>query len=265
MSRAYSPPHLRSRDAPRAGARVTWVLCCATIAAQIAYPLVPAGSRAELSIVTVVLFFVASVTHAAVQRGAFWAAGLVVVAAGVGLAAEAVGVATGVPFGRYAYGDDLGPKAFDVPVLVPMAWTMFAYPALLVGRRLAGRMAVVAWPIGALALASWDVFLDPQMVAEGHWRWSDPTPALPGVPGIPLTNFAGWVAVALVIIGLLHALLPPTRADDRVPATLFLWTYFSNVLANAVFFDRPGVAVAGGIAMGLVAVPYAVSLWRERP
>jgi putative membrane protein len=102
-----------------------------------------------------------------VQRGGFWAAGLVGVAAGVGLAAEAVGVATGVPFGSYAYGDDLGPKVLDVPVLVPMAWTMFAYPALLVGRTARRSMPVVAWPIGALALASWDVFLDPQMVAEG--------------------------------------------------------------------------------------------------
>ena len=40
----------------------------------------------------------------------------------------------------------------------------------------AGRVAV-----GALALASWDLFLDPQMVDAGHWRWADPLPALPGV------------------------------------------------------------------------------------
>ena len=65
-----------------------------------------------------------------------------------------------------------------------------------------GRRAFVVG--GAAALASWDLFLDPQMVDAGHWRWSDPSPALPGVPTVPLTNYAGWALVALVLMALLH-------------------------------------------------------------
>jgi putative membrane protein len=45
-----------------------------------------------------------------------------------------------------------------------------------------------------------------------------------------------------------------------VPGALFLWTWGSSVLANAVFFGRPLVALTGGVVMGLVAVPYARSL-----
>ena len=44
------------------------------------------------------------------------------VAAGVGLAAEAVGVRTGFPFGDYSYADTLGPTVLGVPVVVPLAW-----------------------------------------------------------------------------------------------------------------------------------------------
>jgi putative membrane protein len=85
--------------------------------------------------------------------------------------------------------------------------------------------------------------------------------ALPGAPGIPISNYLGWLLVAVLMVGVLQ-LLPRREADDRVPAALFLWTYFSSVLANAVFFGRPAVALLGGIGMGLVALPYALSLRR---
>jgi putative membrane protein len=262
VSRAYVPSSRRAREVGAAGV-VPWLLAAATIGCQIAYPLLEQGQRSGLTVTTVVLFCLTSVTHAALHRGAGWAAAYVVVAVGVGLAAEAIGVATGWPFGEYDYAADLGPQVLGVPVVIPLAWAMFAYPALLVGRQLGSGWR--AWVVAAAALASWDLFLDPQMVAEGHWRFDDPTPAIPGIPGVPIQNYVGWVVVALVLMGLLHLLLPDRRASDAVPATLFLWTYASSVLANAVFFDRPRVALVGGVVMGLVAVPFAVSLWRDRP
>ena len=57
------------------------------------------------------------------MRGALTLAG---VAGGGGLIAEAVGVATGIPFGRYTYTGTLGPEVLGVPVIVPMAWVMMA-------------------------------------------------------------------------------------------------------------------------------------------
>ena len=137
---------------------------------------------------------------------------------------------------------------------------MFAYPCLLVGQRLAGSR-LGATLVGGWALASWDLFLDPQMVEAGHWRWADVTASLPGSPDVPISNYLGWVLVGVVMVGVLQ-LLPRRDADDRVPAALFLWTYASSVLANAVFFGRPAVALLGGVGMGLVAIPYARSLRR---
>jgi uncharacterized membrane protein len=260
-----------------------WLLGAAAVGCQIAFPFAGPGVPV-LTITTVVLFAAACVSHALVQRGPAAAVALLAVAGGVGLVAEAVGIRTGVPFGTYEYTGRLGWELLGVPLVVPLAWTMMAYPAVLVGRRLvgwaagwtvgrtadravttAGRLATAA--VGAWALASWDVFLDPQMVDAGHWRWANPEPGLPGVDGIPLTNFAGWLLVALVVSALLDAvlpILPAGRADDRLPAALYLWTYGSSVLAHLAFFGRPTVAVTGGLAMSLVAVPLAWSLWRER-
>jgi putative membrane protein len=57
--------------------------------------------------------------------------------------------------------------------------------------------------------------------------------------------------------------LPRTVADDRMPHLLMLWIYFSNVLAAAVFWGRPAVALWGGIAMGLTVIPWALRVIPE--
>jgi len=235
-------------------------LAATTVLLQIAYPLVDGQPRNVLTVVTVVAFFLASTSHALVHRGAWWTSAFVAVTAGTGLLAEAVGTATGFPFGEYTYADSLGAKVFGVPLVIPLAWSMMAYPCLLVGQHLR-RSAVGAALVGGLALAAWDLFLDPQMVEAGHWRWTSVTAALPGAPDIPISNYLGWLAVAILMVGVLQ-LLPRRAADDRQPAALFLWTYGSSVLANAVFFGRPLTAVVGGLGMGLVAIPYALSLRR---
>ena len=233
-------------------------LAAATVLLQVAYPLVDGDPRDALTVVTVWAFFAASAAHAALTRGAAWGAAMVAVTTTTGLLVEAVGTRTGLPFGDYSYADSLGPKLLGVPVVIPLAWSMMAYPCLLAGQRLCAR-AVPAALVGGAMLAGWDLFLDPQMVEAGHWTWADPTPALPGVPGIPVGNFAGWLLVAVLMLGALQ-LLPRREADDRAPTLLLAWTYLSSVLANAVFFGRPGVALVGGLGMGATVVPWLRSL-----
>lgn len=245
---------------------LVWLLAAATVGAQVAYPLLDGEALRRVTMAVVVLFFATCVTHAVVHRGPRWALGLVVVTAGGGLAAEAVGVRTGLPFGEYAYADTLGPTLLDVPVVVPLAWTMIAYPVLLAARRLVRRYAFV---VGGLGMTAWDVFLDPQMVGDGHWRWADPTPGLPGVEGIPLTNFAGWLGVGTVMMVVLTVLLPRDDphhpADETVPALLLAWTWVGYVLGNVLWFGTASVALVGGVALGLLVVPYLWTLWQSRP
>jgi putative membrane protein len=249
--------------APRRLARtLPWVLTGAAVLVQIGYPLVPDAARAPVTVVSVLVFCAASVSDAARVHGLRGVAVLLTVAAGGGLLVEAVGVRTGVPFGTYAYTGDLGPTVLGVPLVVPLAWTMMAWPALVVGRTLAQRWAVAPVAlVGGTALAAWDLFLDPQMVDAGYWTWADPHPALPLVPGVPLTNYAGWILVAVLMVGALDVALPRTAEPSGPAAALYLWAYGSSVLAHAVFFDRPGSALVGGIGMGALALPFARALW----
>jgi len=258
MTTTDAPPRRRAQ-AP-AAARVPVVLAGLAVLLQIGYPLTAGPARDRLTMVTVVVFAAATLSHAAVHRGVRWTAAYAAITVGGGLLAEAVGTATGFPFGAYDYTGSLGTQLLGVPLVVPAAWAMFAYPCLLVGQALT-RTRLGATLVGGWALASWDLFLDPQMVEAGHWRWADVTASLPGSPDVPVSNHLGWVLVGTVMVGLLQ-LLPRRSADDRVPAALFLWTWASSVLAFAVFFGRPLVALVGGVGMGLVAVPYARHLRR---
>jgi uncharacterized membrane protein len=231
-----------------------WVGLTVLIGLQIAYPLV--GS-AGLVIATVLCGYLLSVGHAWVTRGRRTALVLVAVTTVGGLLVEALGVATGVPFGRYEYTGTLGPQLLGVPVVVPLAWTWMAWPAWLA----AGRLVPGWWrvPVGAVALAGWDLFLDPQMVAAGYWRWAG--------GDIPLTNYLGWFAVALVMMALLAGSRPPSApstGDDAPMLALYLWTYYSSVLAHAVFLGLPRSALWGGLVMGIVAVPLTLRLVRRR-
>jgi putative membrane protein len=252
----------RRRRPSGAAVAVPWLLAAGTVAAQIAYPLVEGETLRRVTIAVVVLFFATCVVHALVHRGPAWTLGLVLVTAGGGLAAEAVGVRTGYPFGEYSYAGTLGPEVVGVPLVVPLAWTMIAYPVLLAARRLTRRWVPL---VGGLGMVAWDVFLDPQMVGDGHWTWADPTPELPGVEGIPLTNYAGWALVGTSMMLLLTALLPRDTADESVPAVLLTWTWVGYVVGNVFWFGTASVALVGGVALGLLVLPYLWSLWQSRP
>lgn len=244
-------------------AAVPWVLATATILGQIVWVLADADGRRALTAVTVVTFFLASATHAWLHRGAAWAAGYLVVSLGFGLGVEVLGTRTQLPFGAYEYSDLLGPTVLGVPVLIPLAWSMMAYPCLLAARMLSRNLVVVPL-VGAWLLSTWDLFLDPQMVGEGYWTWLSPTPALHGVPGIPVQNYLGWFVSALVLMLVLDR-LPRRRANDAVPNTLLLWTWIGGIVANLFFFGRPWVALWGGVLMGLAMVPWAWRAWVTRP
>jgi len=244
---------------------LSWWLLAVLVVAQIGYPLTEGIDRARLTVVTVLLGYLLSVGHALITRGPRTAGALVLITTGGGLAVEVVGIATGVPFGVYEYSGQLGPAVAGVPLVIPLAWTWMAWPAWLVAVRLT-RPGLARIALAGLALAAWDVFLDPQMVSEGYWTWRDPTPALPGLPGIPVGNYLGWLLVAVAFAGLLRLTAGPGMAvvgDADAPMYgLYLWTFASSVLARAVCLGLPVSAAWGALVMSPVAVPLAVTLAR---
>jgi uncharacterized membrane protein len=275
-------------------AKVSMIAAAAVVPAQIAYPLLSGTALTAVTVVTVVLFAGAVIAQAAACCGPATAVRLLLVTGGVSLVAETIGLRTGYPFGAYTYETLPGARIGDVPLVVLLAWTMMAYPALLVARRLAAPVtsrvpatsrtatisrALVA-AVGGVTLAAWDLFLDPQLVAAGFWTWRYPEFGLPGVPGVPLTNLVGWLLVGTALTAILDRLLPAVPASvpasDRtasevhappsglaavplsatVPAALLAWTWLGSTLANLAFFDRAALAGYGFVALGSTVAPY---------
>lgn len=260
--RIYSGPH-SDRGGPPTGwiPYLPWGLAAATILGQILWVLTSGTARLVLTVLTVVTFFLATITHAYVSRGLAWAAGYAGITLGFGWLVEFCGITTQFPFGYYEYGTALGPQILGVPLLIPLAWSMMAYPCLLAAQRLSTTGLGTAI-LGGLVLSSWDLFLDPQMVGEKYWTWLDTSWSLPGIPGIPMQNFLGWALAAAILMAILDR-LPRKVTKDGVPTLLLIWTYAASVVGNLVFFHRPGVALWGAVMMGLVLIPWMWRTWSE--
>lgn len=223
--------------------------------AQIAIPLTDDRATTEwLSTLVVVAFAATTLVLTIGAWGGQQAAlafGLVAVGT---LVVERAGHTTGFPFGEYDYTGALQPTIGGVPAIVPLAWFAMGVPALEVGRAVARRRAG-AVVVGAAALTAWDLFLDPQMVEQRYWAW-----AVDGAyEGIPLSNYAGWFGVGVVVLAVLARLRPEGPADAPLLA-LYTWWAAMSTVGFLVFFGRPLVGVVGGIGMGACAT---AAWWRR--
>ena len=256
MSGAVTAPRTRAR--PSLG----WLPLALTVAllgTAIAYPLTDGPARDGVSWAIVLLGSGVSISHALVSRGTRTGVGVLVLVAVVAVLFEAVGLSTGFPYGGYSYSDALGPTLLGVPFLVPLAWLMLAWPSWVVARRLAPGSRPVRVAVAAYVFAVWDVVLDPQMVQAGYWRWHSPTPGLPGIDAVPLTNLAGWLLAGLVLMTLVDLLVErtarpgPPRTGDAAPLLTLGWMVLGGALAHAGWLGLPGSA-AWGLVLALPVV-----------
>jgi putative membrane protein len=257
-----------------AARRVPLVLALALVLVAVVYPLTSGGPVRDAVSWTIVLLGAAlSVAHAWVARGRRTGLAVLGVGAATAVCFEAVGLATGFPYGEYRYSTALGPTLLGVPFLVPLAWLMLAWPSRVLAARLtAGVRARWRAParvvLGAALFAAWDVVLDPQMVQAGYWTWAHPHPGLPGIGTVPLTNLAGWLLAGLVLMALLDvvvartALPGPPRVGDAAPLLALAWMTLGGALAHAGWLGLPGSA-AWGAALA-VPVLVAVALQERR-
>jgi uncharacterized membrane protein len=261
--------------APRTAAPfplVRWaplVLAGALVLTAIAYPLVEGPGRDAVSWTIVLLGAGVSVLSAAARCG--WRTGLGVLAlvAVVAVLLEALGLSTGFPYGEYSYSDTLGPTLLGVPFLVPLAWLMMAWPswvlaAVLTDRLRPGRRPVARVLLAAYLFAAWDVVLDPQLVQAGYWRWAHPSPGLPGIDTVPLTNLGGWLLAGLLLMPLLDRLVDRTARPtgipfaDAAPLLVLGWMTLGGAVAHAGWLDLPGSAAWGAV----LAVPVLIGIGR---
>ncbi|MFB6205550.1 MAG: bisanhydrobacterioruberin hydratase [Haloglomus sp.] len=173
-------------------------------------------------------------------------------------AIEYVGVKTGVPYGNFEYGVELGPMLLGT---VPVGLPVFFFPLvvnayllclLLLGRRADRALVRLPSVVGVVLLM--DLVLDPGAVALTFWTY-DPAGAYYGVPW---SNYAGWILSATVAVGTLDVAFDRSGLRERLRECGFMLDdLVSFVLlwggVNAYFGNWLPVALAGVLGVGLLA------------
>ncbi len=105
----------------------------------------------------------------------------------VGFVAELIGVKTGLLFGDYSYGNNLGFKLFDVPLIIAINWLMLSLASI----SLFLKLPLPKWTIALLSaslMTLLDYLIEPVAVKSDFWSWST------GV--IPVYNYVCWWLIA---------------------------------------------------------------------
>jgi uncharacterized membrane protein len=239
---------------------VTGLLVAVWLLTMIAVPIARwiIGDRiiTSLASLTVVLQFLAVFSLAVNGWGLRRTVCIFFTIAFVTFLAEYIGSKTGFPFGSYSYTSALQPQFEGVPVVIPLAWFMMLLPSWAIAR-----LMIERWTHHALsylgfillstgAITAWDLFLDPQMVGWGFWKWS---PGSAGYFGIPWVNYAGWF-----LTGLLSTLTVPRSWLRHLPlwplAGIYIIVWLLQTLGLAVFWGQPAPAIVGFVIMGFFSL-----------
>ena len=185
--------------------------------------------------------------------------------------AEFSSTRTGMPFGLYTYTQlTRGRELFlaDVPVMDSLSFTFLAYASFCLARvALAGRAPsrpVTAVVAGALMMAL-DVVIDPLAVRGDRWFLGNlffyPEPGV--YFGVPLSNFAGWVIVGTIGVGLYLALASSTSGQRAWPGVALYYGVLGFNLAMTILIGEWCLAAMGAAIH--VAVALAIVYFNRSP
>lgn len=117
---------------------------------------------------------------------------------------EALSIQTGFPFSYYYYDKLAGPRLFQVPLIIMLAYFGTGYVSwilanILLGQyanKLHGKQLFLVPLIAAFIMVMWDLCMDPLASTVGSlWVWKEVGTYF----GVPLQNYFGWFLVVYLI------------------------------------------------------------------
>jgi putative membrane protein len=105
----------------------------------------------------------------------------------VGIAVELIGTKTGLLFGVYAYGENLGLKFMGVPWIIGLNWGILIVSTASLMQRLKTSRFVKA-VLAALLMTALDVLIEPVAIESDFWSWKSGE--------IPIYNYICWFFIA---------------------------------------------------------------------
>ncbi len=142
---------------------------------------------------------------------------------GIGVLAwfiEGVGVSTGLIFGHYTYGETLGLKIWNVPILIGLNWVMLVYNAQqFIVYYVQETKPVIVNILVATSLVMLDILMELVAPVVDFWTFTDGY--------APLQNFVGWWVVGYILSAI--SLKAFTKYSNFISPYFFLlqWLFFA--------------------------------------
>lgn len=182
----------------------------------------------------------------------------------VAFAAEYASTRAGVPFGLYHYtGETVGSELYlsNVPFFDSLSFPFLAYAAWCLARwRLGESRSPRVVGLAGLLMMCLDVVIDPVAVRGGQWFLGRIFYYPDGgvLFGVPLTNFAGWVAVGWLAVGGFVLMAGRRPAGSPAGGVALYYGVLAFNLIVAGWIREPAL-----LALGLLLhLSLSVAVWR---
>jgi len=128
-----------------------------------------------------------------------------------GFVVEVIGVQTGIIFGNYTYGNGLGLKLWETPVLIGMNWLLLIYTTgtIVQNIKITPALRIAA---GASMMLVYDLVLEQVAPKMNMWSWQNDM--------VPIENYITWWLVAATF----HALIEIFGIKLRNPLSVIVLT-----------------------------------------
>lgn len=139
----------------------------------------------------------------------------------LGFLVEFVGVRFGIIFGQYAYGDTLGPKLLNVPIIIGLNWllVMYCIAALTDSLKIPTVVKIV---VGATLAVAVDWLIEPVAMHFDFWTWKD------GI--VPFQNYVAWFFTSAIMQSAYHVL--KVRAENKLALPFYFTQLFFFLILN---------------------------------
>lgn len=114
----------------------------------------------------------------------------ILIAFAIGFGSELVGVHTGILFGNYSYGANLGIKFMEVPLIIGINWAVLAITSASLTEKLIENLSVKVLA-NTVLMVFFDFVMEPVAMKSDFWSWHNDE--------IPFYNYVCWFFVALLL------------------------------------------------------------------
>jgi putative membrane protein len=158
------------------------------------------------------------VNHRDRDREVIWYSVFVII---LGFVVEYIGVRFGIIFGQYSYGNTLGPKLFNVPLIIGLNWllVMYCIASLTESLKIPTLAKILA---GASLAVAVDWLIEPVAMHFDFWTWKD------GI--VPLQNYVGWFFTSVVMQSAYH--LIKVKAENKLALPFYFAQLFFFLILN---------------------------------